>query len=118
MKLLCDQNLSRRLVSRLASAFPETAHVAEIGLDQATDEEIWAHAGAEGFVVVSKDSDFRQLGFLHGPPPKVVWLQVGNVTTDVIHELLAGSVAVLGAFDHSDEEALLVLDSKQSNASE
>jgi len=118
VKLLFDQNLSRRLVSRLASAFPETAHVAEIGLVQATDEEIWAHAGAEAFAVVSKDSDFRQLAFLHGPPPKVVWLRVGNVPTDAIHELIAASVAVLEAFDHSDEEALLVLDSKRLNASE
>ena len=118
MKLLFDQNLSRRLVSRLATEFPDSAHVADIGLAQATDEEIWAHAGAEGFVVVSKDSDFRQLAFLHGPPPKVVWLRVGNVTTDAIHELLAASVAVLEAFDHSDEEALLVLDSKRSSASD
>ena len=30
---------------------------------------------------MSKDSDFRQLAFLHGPPPKVVWLRIGNVTT-------------------------------------
>lgn len=94
MKLLFDQNLSRRLVSRLASAFPESAHVAEIGLDQATDEEIWTHAGAGGFVVVSKDADFRQLAFLHGPPPKVVWLRVGNVRTETIHEILAASVDV------------------------
>ena len=114
MKLLFDQNLSRRLVSRLATAFPESAHVAEIGLDQATDHEIWAHAGAEGFVVVSKDADFRQLAFLHGPPPKVVRLRVGNVSTDAIHELLAASVDVLEAFDRSEQEALLVLDGSRS----
>ncbi len=114
MKLLFDQNLSRRLVSRLATEFPESDHVAEVGLDQATDDVIWAHAGAEGFVVVSKDADFRQLAFLHGPPPKVVWLRVGNVSTDAIHELLAASVDVLKAFDSSEEEALLVLDDNQS----
>ncbi|MGD9794259.1 MAG: DUF5615 family PIN-like protein [Acidimicrobiia bacterium] len=31
--------------------------------------------------IVSKDSDFRQLAFLYGPPPKVVWLQVANAST-------------------------------------
>ena len=118
MKLLFDQNLSRRLVSRLASAFPESAHVAEIGLDQAIDDEIWTHAGSYGFVVVSKDSDFRQLAFLHGPPPKVVWLRVGNVSTDAIHRLLAASVDVLEAFDSSEEEALLVLDDNRSSVSD
>lgn len=114
MKLLFDQNLSRRLVSRLATEFPESEHVAEVGLDQATDDAIWAHAGDEGFVVVSKDADFRQLAFLHGPPPKVVWLRVGNVSTDAIHELLAASVKVLEAFGSSEEESLLVLDGDQS----
>lgn len=118
MKLLFDQNLSRRLVSRLETEFPQSAHVAEIGLDQATDHEIWSYAGAEGFVVVSKDADFRQLAFLHGPPPKVVWLRVGNVSTDAIHELLVASVDVLEAFDRSEEESLLVLDHKRSNASD
>ena len=118
MKLLFDQNLSRRLVSRLASEFPESEHVAEAGLDQATDDEIWVHAGAEGFVVVSKDADFRQLAFLHGPPPKVVWLRVGNVSTDAIHELLAASVDVLEAFNGSQEEALLVLDGNQSTTND
>lgn len=118
MKLLFDQNLSRRLVPRLESAFPESAHVAEIGLDRATDYEVWAHAGAHDFVVVSKDSDFRQLAFLHGPPPKVVWLRVGNVSTGAIDELLATSVEVLGAFNGSQEEALLVLDGNQSTTND
>lgn len=117
MKLLFDQNLSRRLIPRLASEFPESVHVAEIGLDQATDAEIWAHAGATDFVVVSKDSDFRQLAFLHGPPPKVIWLRVGNVSTDAIHELLAASLDVLEVFGRSVEEALLVLDDNRSLSS-
>ena len=115
MKLLFDQNLSRRLVARLASVFPGSAHVAEIGLDHVSDEQIWAHAGSEGFAVVSKDSDFRQLAFLHGPPPKVVWLRVGNVSTDAIHDLLADSVDALEIFDRSDEEALIVLDGRRSS---
>lgn len=114
MKLLFDQNLSRRLVDCLASTFPDSAHVAEIKLDQATDEQIWAHAGSREFVIVSKDSDFRQLAFLHGPPPKVVWLRVGNVSTDAIHELLAASAGVVEAFASSEQEALLVLHNQSS----
>ena len=110
MKLLFDQNLSRRFVSRLATAFPDSAHVTEFGLDEATDEQIWAHAGTHGFVVATKDSDFRQLAFLHGPPPKVVWLRVGNVSTDAIHELLAASLDVIETFAGSEQEALLILE--------
>lgn len=37
-------------------------------LEVATDDEIWSYAGEQGHVIGSKDSDFRQLAFLHGPP--------------------------------------------------
>lgn len=81
MKLLFDQNLSRRLVAMLAVEYPGSRHVAELGLDTATDRAIWDYAGEHGFMIVSKDSDFRQLAFLLGPPPKAIWVRAGNVST-------------------------------------
>ncbi len=109
MKLLFDQNLSRMLVRRLADEYPESVHVAGVGLDTATDREIWEYAGQTGYVIVSKDSDFRQLSLLFGPPPHVVWLRVGNVSTALIEALLRRSVERLQEFAASDEESLLVL---------
>ena len=58
---------------------------------------------------VAQDGPPRVVKF-RGPPPKVVWLRVGNVSTDAIHELLGASVDVLEAFARTEEEALLVLD--------
>ena len=81
MKLLLDQNPSRVLIRRLSDEYPDRVHVAEIGLETATDREIREHAGERGYFIVSKDSDFRQLALLFGPPPQVVWLRVGNVST-------------------------------------
>ena len=109
MKLLLDQNLSRVLVRRLSEEYPERVHVAEIGLDTATDRAIWEYAGERGYVIVSKDTDFRQLALLFGPPPHVVWLRVGNVSTGVIEALLRRSVVRVQEFAASDEESLLVL---------
>ena len=109
MRLLFDQNLSRRLVGELALLFPDSAHVGALGLDTATDREIWAYAGEHGYVIVSKDSDFRQLAFLFGPPPKAVWLRVGNATTQVIASLIRSRSDAIAAFCASDDEAFLVL---------
>jgi predicted nuclease of predicted toxin-antitoxin system len=61
-------------------------------------------------VLVSKDSDFRQLSFLHGAPPKVVWLSVGDAGTHAIAELLLRSTARLRAFEADEYESLLVLE--------
>ncbi|WP_293156142.1 MULTISPECIES: DUF5615 family PIN-like protein [unclassified Microcoleus] len=41
MKLLFDQNLSRKLVTRLADIFPNASHVQFHGLADKTDTEVW-----------------------------------------------------------------------------
>ena len=109
MRLLFDQNLSRHLVRTLTAEYPDSAHVAGLGLDLATDRVIWDYARVQGYAIVSKDTDFRQLAFLYGPPPKVIWLRVGNVSTSVIEDLLRASVAAVTRFGESDEESFLVL---------
>jgi predicted nuclease of predicted toxin-antitoxin system len=72
VRLLFDENLPRELVRRLAGVFANSQHVAAVDLERASDREVWDYARANGFVVVSKDSDFNQLAFLHGGPPKVI----------------------------------------------
>ncbi len=109
MRLLFDQNLSRHLVHQLAVEYPDSRHVTAVGLDTATDVEIWAWAGEHGYVIVSKDSDFRQLAFLHGPPPKAVWLRMGNASTLHIFNLLRDHHGDVDRFAATDDEALLVL---------
>lgn len=109
MKLLFDQNLSRHLVGQLRDVFPESEHVTSVDLDAATDQEIWSYAGEHGHLIVSKDSDFRQLAFLHGPPPKAIWLRVGNASTATILQVILDHVEAIEAFSDSDDEALLVL---------
>jgi predicted nuclease of predicted toxin-antitoxin system len=109
VRLLFDQNLSRNLIGRLRDVFPESEHVTALGLDTATDREIWEHARDGGHVIVSKDSDFRQMAFLYGPPPKVMWLRVGNASTATVLRVILEHVEDIEAFAVSDDEALLVL---------
>lgn len=45
MKLLFDQNLSRKLVNELKNIFPESNHVYLLGLHEALDSEIWLRTG-------------------------------------------------------------------------
>lgn len=93
----------------IGDAFSGSQHVSRVGLKGASDSAIWEHAKEGGFVIVSKDNDFRQMEFLHGPPPKVVWLAVGNAGTTAIGELLRDNLTTLEAFHDSPEEGLLVL---------
>jgi predicted nuclease of predicted toxin-antitoxin system len=80
MKLLFDENLSFRLVGALADIFPESKHVRDVGLLGADDRMIWEFATLQGFVLVSKDTDFYDRSVLYSAPPKVIWLRIGNST--------------------------------------
>src|SRR5207248_1452461 len=62
MKLLFDQNLSPKLVNRLADLFPDSSHVQSVGLDCAGDDQIWEHARLNGFAVVTKDESISDVG--------------------------------------------------------
>jgi len=84
VKLLFDQNLSPKLVKRLADLYPESSHVYVVGIERASDNETRDYARREGFVIVTKDSDFSDLCVLLGFPPKVIWIRRGNCTTDAI----------------------------------
>jgi predicted nuclease of predicted toxin-antitoxin system len=55
MKLLFDQNLLPRLITRLADLYPDSQHVAFIGLDQADDRTVWEYANQKDFTVVTRD---------------------------------------------------------------
>lgn len=74
MKLLFDQNLSPRLVTRLADLYPDSQHVSFVSLDQADDRLLWEYANQNNFTVVTRDSDFSELIVLRGFPPKLVSL--------------------------------------------
>ena len=108
-RLLLDQNLAASLVRRLADLYPGSAHVREMGLASADDEAIWSLAAASGYVIVTKDDDFRQRSLLRGAPPYVVWVRLGNCRTAEVEALLRGRVADVRALVADPDATLLIL---------
>jgi predicted nuclease of predicted toxin-antitoxin system len=88
MKLLLDQNISRKLVKELEKIYPDSSHVYLLGLHTDTDEEIWEYARKNAFTIVTQDSDFNERSLIYGFPPKVIWLRTGNTATKHIKQLL------------------------------
>lgn len=109
MRLLFDQNLSYRLVALLAKEYPGSVHVRDVGLSAADDQVVWIHAAQSGLAIVSKDSDFQQRALLYGPPPKVIWVRLGNCTTNAIATLLRARHDDVLAFEADPAAAFLVL---------
>jgi predicted nuclease of predicted toxin-antitoxin system len=108
MKPLFNHNLSPRLVRRLGDLYPDASHVSLVGLDRATDIAVWEYAGANGYTIVTKDPDYSDLSVLRGFPPKVIWLRLGNCTTDDIDRALRRSHEAI--VDFSDDPTAGVLE--------
>lgn len=76
MKLLVDANLSPRIATALRNGGYNADHVADLGLATASDPTIFDRAEADGYVVVTADTDFPTLAALRrATSPSVVLLR-------------------------------------------
>lgn len=95
MKLLLDENLSRRLVPFLQHDFPDSSQVVLLGMESASDREVWSRAKADGYVIVTRDADFQELSLVWGFPPQVIRLRTPNQTRAAVLKLLLDNKATI-----------------------
>ena len=110
MKLLFDQNISFRLVNKITNIFPNSKQVRELGLENASDSDIFDFAKKNEFTIVTFDSDFCGISVLRGFPPKIIWIRTGNITTNNIEKLLNTKSALILDF-FKEDYACLEIDS-------
>ncbi len=110
MKLLFDQNISFRIISMVAEFFPESKHVSSLFLSNSEDSAIWKTAKSAGYSIVTFDSDFYDMSLIYGSPPKIIWLRIGNVSTERLKDLLLAKADVIHDFimnkENSDKACL------------
>ena len=77
----------------------DAKHVADLGLQNATDVDLWAYASETESVLISKDDDFVRL-VLSVPTARLVWVRVGNcrrkALLDVFTRVWPAMIARLG----------------------
>ena len=91
MKYLIDNQLPPALVRHLRAHGLDASHVADVGLDRASDRDLWQFSAANGYALVSKDEDFLHLAVADPSGPPFVWVRLGNCRTS----------ALLAAFERS-----------------
>ncbi|MGZ4968720.1 MAG: DUF5615 family PIN-like protein [Methylobacter sp.] len=101
MKLLLDENLSRRAVPFLQDIFQGSTQIALLGMENADDREIRNFAKDNDFVIVTKDSDFFEMASVYGQPPQIIWLKIGNQSK-------AATINALISNHQNIEQALIV----------
>ena len=66
-------------------------------------------AKAHQVVLLTKDEDFQQLSATRGHPPKVLWVRLGNCTTEDVVNMLVGNRELIDHFAQETEAAFLAL---------
>jgi predicted nuclease of predicted toxin-antitoxin system len=109
LKLLFDANLSPKLVGRLREIFPDSLHVFDSRLGRATsDATIWDYASANGFAIVTADSDFLTLAHRRGAPPFVIRLQNCSFRTAQVETLLRKHALRIVEMETSERAVLII----------
>lgn len=107
--MLFDANISFRILELIKSNIPNASHTSQHSLNSATDINIWNFAQKNHFCIVTKDSDFNDLAITRGAPPKIIWLKVGNLKTDLLAEFILSHAIKIDQFLNDDHSAVLIL---------
>src|SRR5438105_108299 len=103
MKLIVDNQLSFQLAVFLRWKGHDCLHVSDIGLERASDEQIWSWAQAQARVVVSKDDDFVFLANRPESSGQLIWVRLGNCRTP----------ALVAAFDRLHDSIVAAINAGQ-----
>lgn len=109
MKILFDQNISPKILNKLPSEFHACQQVRFVELENASDLEIFKYAGSHGFAIASFDSDFVDLNSLFGVPPKIIYINTGNLTTQSIADLIQNKLLNIIHYLNSETDEVLEL---------
>jgi len=84
VKFLVDNQLPVALAKRLIALGHDARHVLDVGLDKASDTEIWKHATTQSQVLITKDEDFLSRASLPTSTVQIVWVRLGNCRNTVL----------------------------------
>ena len=108
-KLLLDENISHRLLAKLADIYPDSVHSHLVIGSEAKDMTIWNYAKSHDFMILSKDEDFYNMSKLYGHPPKLIWLKSGNTSISYIETLLRRYYDAIITTYNDTEKSLIIL---------
>jgi predicted nuclease of predicted toxin-antitoxin system len=108
MKILLDENLSFKLKMKLRPLFPNLIHVSDANLLGFDDAKVFDFARKNSYdAIITSDEDYYWLSLMKGIPPKIIWLRVGNMTTDNLVLILTAKKVEIDSFLNDTVEICL-----------
>jgi predicted nuclease of predicted toxin-antitoxin system len=103
---LVDAQLPPLLAEALRQAGCEAVHVIDLGLQAATDQQIWDEAISRSAVLVTKDRDFALRRAATNDGPAILWVRVGNTSNRKLIELVLRALPAIVTAIERDEAVI------------
>lgn len=100
MRFLCDVHISYKLTKHLLSLGFDSIHVNEI-LDKSEtkDSDLCRFADQNNYVIVSKDSDFRDSYFVKQTPKRLIKINLGNIPNQQLINIFNDNIDLIQKLD-------------------
>lgn len=93
MKFLCDVHISYKLTKHFKKLGFEAIHVNEIlSKSETKDSDLCKYADQMDYIIISKDSDFRDYYFVNQTPKKLIKINLGNISNDSLLEIFSENI--------------------------
>jgi predicted nuclease of predicted toxin-antitoxin system len=103
---LVDAQPPPSLAGALRQAGCQAVHVVDLGLQVATDEEIWDETISRSAVLVSKDRDSALRRAATNEGPTILWVRVGNISNRKLIGLALHALPAIIAAIERDEAVI------------
>jgi predicted nuclease of predicted toxin-antitoxin system len=112
MKFLCDVHVSLKLVKHLKLLGYEAIQVNEI-LDNwnTPDNKICEFADQNDFILITKDSDFRNSFFIKKSPKKLIKINLGNISNIELIQIISQN---LKHFEILNNQPIFIIEVEKS----
>lgn len=110
MKILIDENISRRLTKLISGLCEAVTHVSKINLEKHSDRDIWNTAKTGNWIILTKDNDFQFYSSVWGCPPKVIRINCGNKSTQSLADIIESKAADIQSFAESEDCYLEIIE--------
>ncbi len=100
MRFLCDVHISYKLTKHLISLGFDSIHVNEI-LDKSEtkDSDLCRFADQNNYVIISKDSDFRDSYFVKQTPKRLIKINLGNIPNQQLINIFNDNIDLIQKLD-------------------
>lgn len=102
MRFICDVHISFKIAKHLSLLGYETIHVNDI-LDKwfTKDREISAFADQNDFILITKDSDFKNSFAINHTPRKLIKINLGNISNQGLVKILSDNLEFIEKLNSS-----------------